>query len=1137
MRSMCFVSNKFCWYSIFLVLIIHGIETYALHCCDIANIEATSNNNDKLFGLSQSRSIANASNLAQCPNGFQCVTCSVAQYSIEALVSECKDCKDEPMGGVCLPCLLGDYCPEGTMNENAHSLGALCPDGKVCTPSGLGYQISEGVYYTRYDLGTCPEGRLCPAGSFQSDLALNCQDLVVDYLSEVLDESLSETDPSGFYCKEGSSGYESLVEVPSRMLQECKKGFYCPSASTSVICPSGKFCKALTDRPHTCPGSNTCFGEGSSKPEPFLLRTVYLLLLYVVLMCLAAYANASLKRKYQAERNKQKKEMQLKDTKNVFTKQVLHNMGVDLVGSSELFENARQPLSFKLENLSFEAHGKILLSGMHGYFHHSRLTAIMGPLGCGKTTLLNTLCGRGPSGKLTGELLTNGVKRGASKIQTVLGFVPQDDTIFADMTIYENLYYSAHLRLPSSYSVPRRLEIVAGVLEEMLDLGFMQHSVVGRPEKGGISGGQRKLVSIGLELVADPTALFLDEPTSGLAAADTLSIMQSFHKFSHAQRTVIAVVHQPRFLAFMLFHDVVLMYPGGFTAYFGPADQAEKYFESMGYFTPKVENPADFFLDVISGTVEIGMKGTKASDLPTAWRDNVETRFLNAGGVRAYLQKRKKMTATLVSNPSHENARILSLVASKWRRVSNQPLEKTRYHNPLCHLATEKIDRGFSRLAEGSEEVPKEQLKDYFVDMGCELARVDEVLNEIDSDNNGSISKEEFIAMFELQLKQLDSEQKLKTASAIARESKEKIMRRAVPSLPSQVYYIAQRACMRKMRRYSEMMVNLTMLMGCGLVVGILLSSDHQAFNPEDPKLPLMMTLLLTITATLSAVSSLNVFGNTKVLTIRERAAGISTLAFFLANVAVDLVENVWQPLFFLGICYNWVLPESPFQSMYWALILTSFAASGVGILISILIRQESMTMAAVLAVLVTSIFVNGTVGVYYTSVKENSMEWLWMISFARWAQELLFVNELKASADKPYQDLLIQGTIQYYGFFPATETVESWREGKSDRQQQNEWNDYLESYQMECVLALLVIGSILRAVAFFFMQYLKEIAEYTRFFKLIIKTFIQRKVVPFVQKRVDSCTTICGCYTPMEIPEETVDELSEVKIQLEVEG
>jgi len=246
--------------------------------------------------------------------------------------------------------------------------------------------------------------------------------------------------------------------------------------------------------------------------------------------------------------------------------------------------------------------GERILEGVSGEFKAGRMCAILGPSGAGKTSLMNVLCGKASYANVSGTVRFNGVEGNYEEYKTVMGFVPQDDIVHEGLTVGEQIRFSADLRNPKEMTDSRRKLIYEDVLEVM-QLSNIQNSIVGGLEKRGISGGQRKRVSIGLELAADPTMLFLDEPTSGLDAASSLSIVHSLKKLTQLGLTSVMVVHQPRWSLFSLFDDVLLLGKGGRTVYSGSSRGAQRYFQQLGFEAPKSENPADWIMDIIAGEI------------------------------------------------------------------------------------------------------------------------------------------------------------------------------------------------------------------------------------------------------------------------------------------------------------------------------------------------------------------------------------------------------------------------------------------------------------------------------------------------------------------------------------------------------
>jgi ABC-type multidrug transport system ATPase subunit len=262
---------------------------------------------------------------------------------------------------------------------------------------------------------------------------------------------------------------------------------------------------------------------------------------------------------------------------------------------------SRDRVRFDYKDLKLVLHGtgKTVLQGVSGSIKSGSLVAVMGPSGAGKTTLMNVMCGRAHYGTVSGEMKLNGMSDNIIRHRKKVGFVPQDDTVHDDLTVYENLKFAAALKLPKGTSVAQRERIVEDTMQ-LLQIDHIKHSIVGGVESRGISGGQRKRVNIGLELVADPVVLFLDEPTSGLDSTSAEVVLSALQGMTRAGMTVITVIHQPRYSIFERFDQVILM-GNGQTVYSGPARGALPYFQSLGFRITDNENPADFYMDVIAG--------------------------------------------------------------------------------------------------------------------------------------------------------------------------------------------------------------------------------------------------------------------------------------------------------------------------------------------------------------------------------------------------------------------------------------------------------------------------------------------------------------------------------------------------------
>jgi ABC-type multidrug transport system ATPase subunit len=218
--------------------------------------------------------------------------------------------------------------------------------------------------------------------------------------------------------------------------------------------------------------------------------------------------------------------------------------------------------------------------------------------------LLNALCGRAFYGETTGIVKVNGRVSTIEDHSDAVGFVPQDDIMYAELTVRENFVYSGKFQLPRGTSSDD-IEDLADATLASLGLSRVANSIVGDVHRRGVSGGEKKRVNIGLELMARPRALFLDEPTSGLDSSSALLVMESLRALVENQGvTVCCVIHQPRKVIFDLFDDLVLLGVGGKIVYNGETSGARSYIERMNYRLPPGDSVADWLIDVSSGRTE-----------------------------------------------------------------------------------------------------------------------------------------------------------------------------------------------------------------------------------------------------------------------------------------------------------------------------------------------------------------------------------------------------------------------------------------------------------------------------------------------------------------------------------------------------
>ncbi|KAJ2661335.1 hypothetical protein IWW48_002488 [Coemansia sp. RSA 1200] len=252
-----------------------------------------------------------------------------------------------------------------------------------------------------------------------------------------------------------------------------------------------------------------------------------------------------------------------------------------------------------------------LLHDITGSIYPGEVVAIMGASGAGKTTLLNVLSGRVQGGKLFGDIKFNGAQRNPHDFKRMLAYVEQDDLMHATLTVRETLTVSARLRLPSDkYTDEEKLKRVDDVMRQ-LRLSHIADTMIGGGGMRGVSGGERKRVSIGIELVTDPSILVLDEPSSGLDSSSAEMVVNLTKNMARERNLgTLMTIHQPSAEMMGQFDKLILLSQGKLV-YAGPADQALRYFEQLGYPSTN-SNPANFYIDLM--TVDFSSSDVMSKD-------------------------------------------------------------------------------------------------------------------------------------------------------------------------------------------------------------------------------------------------------------------------------------------------------------------------------------------------------------------------------------------------------------------------------------------------------------------------------------------------------------------------------------------
>lgn len=266
--------------------------------------------------------------------------------------------------------------------------------------------------------------------------------------------------------------------------------------------------------------------------------------------------------------------------------------------------NGPTSTSSDVENPTAMIQERTILRGITGMVSPGEILAILGPSGSGKSTLLNALAGRlQHSHGLAGTVLANNRKLSKPVLRRT-GFVAQDDVLYPHLTVRETLVFCSLLRLPKSLTKKEKISKADSVIIE-LGLVKCENTIIGNSFIRGISGGERKRVSIAHEMLINPSLLILDEPTSGLDSTAAFRLVSTLGSLAQKGKTIVTSVHQPSSRVYQMF-DSVLVLSEGRSIYFGKGSEAMNYFASVGFAPSFHMNPADFLLDLANGVCHLG---------------------------------------------------------------------------------------------------------------------------------------------------------------------------------------------------------------------------------------------------------------------------------------------------------------------------------------------------------------------------------------------------------------------------------------------------------------------------------------------------------------------------------------------------
>jgi ABC-type multidrug transport system ATPase subunit len=873
--------------------------------------------------------------------------------------------------GICETCMEGEYCPGSAANWNRTRTANLCSAGYFCLYPPLKYPCPPGMFcHEAFPLGyPCVPGSVCewPA-------------------------------PDG---SQGGAKDQSI----------CPAGYFCPLSTTKVQCPDGYYCKSGFEIPAPCPLLGICSTSSSDPNAPgakfpnllgraivstaavLLVVIIYWKILLGIVRCCQRRANRNF-------------------AKNKIVGQFMKAASKDKVFPSLTSKSQRHSISFEKISLSIPRHG-LVVENVTGSFPHSSMCAIMGPSGSGKSSLLNAITGKASYGTTTGDLFINGFKiESLSEYKELIGFVPQDDIVYSRLTVRENLEYSALLRLPAKWTVSSKLNVVDDVIRA-LQLSRVANNVVGDVEKRGISGGQKKRVNIGVEMVAFPDVLFLDgellftfifveffylEPTSGLDATASIEVLSSLKYFSRLGVTVVAVIHQPRYSIFQMFDKVLLLAPGGKTVFLGSPQDAMRYFIAIGYVFPERSNAADFLLDIISGSVPLPEKPDfSVDDLVRIWTTHAE-RKLWAGD-----SKQQDFGVNGVSSePEKRAALFITTLNSERKEADIEPEED--------FTDSDSVERVIERMASktGSQSIDlKELVEDILGEKNSSAVKEVKKLLSLKSD---IVSVEEIKA----NLKNLKNSMEIAAVDGNVVIDKQMTHRR-IPSFCRSLSLMLSRDIILVSRDQDSFRFDVFILIFFAAIVGNVYGGDWQFADLN------LIVLLCTLSlGLLGANSSLRVFGADRLVFYREAESGVNVPSYYWSKFLVSSFDCIVNPFIFLVVFYNIIVPEASFASIYAIFVFLYFNGAGYAFLFSSMFEPQTALIISVIVPLIMGGLFSGI----FPQLKTFSgfMRSLSDLSFTRWSAEAFLIFESAYLLNSPWTvyfpvDLLyFSGGYQFSG-------------------------------------------------------------------------------------------------------------------------
>ncbi|KAK8463537.1 hypothetical protein SEVIR_1G375300v4 [Setaria viridis] len=494
-----------------------------------------------------------------------------------------------------------------------------------------------------------------------------------------------------------------------------------------------------------------------------------------------------------------------------------------------------------------------------------------------------------------------------------------------------------HFRLSEDMSKADKVLVVERVIES-LGLQAIRDSLVGTVEQRGISGGQRKRVNVGLEMVMEPSVLILDEPTSGLDSASSLLLLRALRREALEGVNISMVVHQPSYTLYRMFDDLILLAKGGMTVYHGPVKKVEEYFSGLGIVVPERVNPPDYYIDILEGIVKPNLNpGVSVKDLPIRWMVH-----------NGYDVPRDMLQS---SSDSESSSRA-------------------------------SIDHSSSRNDAGQSFV------------SVLLGNVKDILGQ---------KKDEYDY----------------------NKTSEDLSNRNTPGILKQYRYFLGRCGKQRLREARIQGVDYLILCLAGICLGTLAKVSDETFGA------LGYTYTVIAVSLLCKIGALRSFTLDKINYWRERASGMSSLAYFMSKDTIDHFNTIVKPIVYLSMFYFFNNPRSSIWENYVVLLALVYCVTGIGYTFAIFFQPSSAQLWSALLPVVLTLIATQQKNTMYAD-----------LCYTKWALEAF----------------VIANAQNYSGVWLITRCGSLVRSG------------YNIQHEILCIVVLIANGIVFRCVAFFCM-------------------------------------------------------------------